>query len=150
MVDPYFLSSFILQEDHSLLTHPLLPPATKLWQGNVFTPVSHSVHRGGCLPLVQGGVCHTTLGRHSPWADTPHRQTTPSACWDTHTPCPVHAGIRSSSGRYASHWNAFLLFFKVCLWEKLWLKPFSHRQPLKKTIAGPVRSGRSSYRLWFT
>ena len=42
----------------------------------------------------------------------------PSACWDTHNPlpsaccytpsCTVHAGIRSISGRYAFHWNAFL------------------------------------------
>ena len=46
----------------------LLPPATKLWQGNVFTPVCHSVH-GGCLcpsmhhrshdrgVSVKGGLC---------------------------------------------------------------------------------------------
>ena len=51
----------------------------------------------------------TTLGRQPPeqtppWADTP----LPSACWDTHPPCPVHAGIQSTSGRYASYWNAFL------------------------------------------
>ena len=26
------------------------------------------------------------------------------------SPCAVHAGIWSTSGRYASHWNAFLLF----------------------------------------
>ena len=58
-----------------------LPPATKLRQGNVFTPVCHSVH---------GGVSAThTLAR---------------------PPCPVHAGIRSTSGRYASHWNAFFLY----------------------------------------
>ena len=101
----------------------LLPPATKLRQGNVFTPVCQSF-------CSQGGVCHTPpwsdtpwadipLGRHPlPWADTPQgdtpRQTPPladtpgrypwadtpwqtsplpSACWNTHTPCPVHAGI---------------------------------------------------------
>ena len=38
--------------------------------------VSHYVHRGVCIPACIG-------------ADTP----LPSACWDTHTPCPVHAGI---------------------------------------------------------
>ena len=32
----------------------LLPPATKLRQGNVFTPVSHSVHGGG---MHGGGAC---------------------------------------------------------------------------------------------
>ena len=58
-----------------------------------------------------------------PWADTPGqvhpqgRNPLPSACWDTppaqcmlgYTPCAVHAGMRLTSGRYASHWNAFLL-----------------------------------------
>ena len=68
-----------------------LPPATKLRQGNVFTPVCHSVHRGG-LPHTH---THTHPGRHPP---TPGQ--TP--------PCAVHAGIRLSSGWYASYWNAFL------------------------------------------
>ena len=31
-----------------------LPPATKLWKGNVFTPVCDSVHRGSLCP---GGLC---------------------------------------------------------------------------------------------
>ena len=77
--------------------------------------------RGGCLPHHPPW----TRGRHLP-GQTP---LLPSACWDTHPPCPVHAGIhtplasgcwdthpccavhagiRSTSGRYASHWNAFL------------------------------------------
>ena len=46
-----------------------LPPATKLRQGNVFTPVCHSVHRGECLHLVRG-TC--PLGRHPP-GQTPSR-----------------------------------------------------------------------------
>ena len=56
--------------------------------------------------------------RHPPPADNP-RQATPQA--DTPLgrhpspgqtpPCPVHAGIRSTSGWYASHWNAF--FFDI-------------------------------------
>ena len=56
----------------------------------------------------------TPPARHPSWADTPP----PSTCWDTHTPCSVHAGIhppcwstRSTSRRYASHWNAFLLLY---------------------------------------
>ena len=72
---------------------------------------------------LQGGVC-------------------PIACWDTHNPprpeadtlllgpeadtpsrhppgqqtqpCTVHGGIRSTSGRYASHWNAFVFICKFC------------------------------------
>ena len=35
----------------------ILPPATKLRQGNVFTPACHSVHRGG----------HVWLGVHTWW-----------------------------------------------------------------------------------
>ena len=64
----------------------LLPPATKLRQGNIFTPVCHSVHRGGlCSSMhhmshdqgrvsvqgvsVQGGLCPGGLcpGDLSPW-----------------------------------------------------------------------------------
>ena len=70
-----------------------------LGQGNVFTPICHSVHRRvyssmqwgrGCLPLGPGGVClwvwgclplgrgmyTTPLSRH-PWADTIPGQTHP-------------------------------------------------------------------------
>ena len=47
-----------------------LPSATKLRQGNVFTPVCHSVHRG---------VCHTSSGQ-TPLGRHPLLR---SACWDT-------------------------------------------------------------------
>ena len=78
----------------------LLLPATKLRQCNVFTPVCHSVHGGG--------VCNTPL-----WADPPGQTRLPSGA-DTPRQTPphaVHAGIRSTSGRYASYWNAFLFGF---------------------------------------
>ena len=87
-----------------------LPPATKLRQGNVFTPGCHSVHRGG--------VCHThpsgtrdkhPLGRHPPGQTPPLGR---------HTLCVVHAGIRFTSGRYASYWNAFL-FTLLKLFSKI-------------------------------
>ena len=55
-----------------------LSPATKWRQGNVFTPVCHSVHRGGVCTTSQ-----THPGRHplpSACWDTPP---VPSACWDT-------------------------------------------------------------------
>ena len=62
----------------------LLPPATKLWRGNVFTPVWHSVHRG---------VCHTHLGRHPPGhtlprADTPQGRHPPRQTPPRETPTP--------------------------------------------------------------
>ena len=66
-----------------------------LGQGNVFTPVCHSVHGGGgssqhamgrgvCIPTCNGGGVHTPLGRHplgrnSPWAETPPGQAHPQA-----------------------------------------------------------------------
>ena len=77
--------------------------------------VSHSVHRGV-------SATHTPLGRHP----------LPSACWHTHPPAQcmlgytppaqcmlgytppshtVHAGIRSTSGQYASYWSAHLYLF---------------------------------------
>ena len=43
----------------------LLPPATKLGQGNIFTPVCHSVHRGGMHGCSRGGhVCVVAPGGH--------------------------------------------------------------------------------------
>ena len=52
----------------------LLPPPTKLQQGNVFTPVCQSF----CL----WGVSATLP---NPWVDTPQADTLlSSACWDTH------------------------------------------------------------------
>ena len=86
-------------------------------------------HPPGQTPLGQTPPWQTPLGRHPPGqtpfpGQTPPGQTSPrqtppcpvhagihtpmsSACWDT-PPCPVHAGIWSTSGRYASHWDAFL------------------------------------------
>ena len=55
--------------------------------------VSHSVHRGvsGRYPL----HCADTPLADIPQADTPLGRYPPllSACWDTDTPCPVHAQI---------------------------------------------------------
>ena len=52
----------------------LLPPATKLRQGNVFTPVCHSVHRVG-------------VSATHPWADTPQgRCPSPAQCMLGYTP----------------------------------------------------------------
>ena len=70
-------------------------PQTNLRKGNVFTSV--------CLEFCPRGV-YTAPRQTPPREDTPLAST----CWDTHTPYPVHAGIPSTRGRYASHWNAFL------------------------------------------
>ena len=54
--------------------------------------------RGGGVCLWSWGCLLHPLGRH-PLAQCMLGYTHPN---------PVHAGIRSTSGRYASHWNAFL------------------------------------------
>ena len=93
-------------------TNILLPPATKLRQGNVFTPVCHSAYRGGVYqtppgqtsPLGRHPLGSYPLGRHhlrqTPLADTPpadppadnpqDRHPTGSACWDTVNKWSVH------------------------------------------------------------
>ena len=77
----------------------------------VSAPLHAGIHTLGQTPPRQTNA----LGRHPPgktlpWADTPWvdtpRADTPWA--DTPSPPTVHAGIRSTSGWYASHWNAFL------------------------------------------
>ena len=111
----------------------LLPSATKLQQGNVFTDVCHTLcsHWGTqCMLGYTSPWADTPPGRHpsmqtSPWADTPlgrhpqGRHPLPSECWDTHPQadiplkstcwdtCPHPVG--QCSGRYTSYWNAFLL-----------------------------------------
>ena len=85
-----------------------LPSATKLRQGNIFTPVCHSV----------------------PWADTPPRQT-PTSRADTplgrHPPPQTHPHQADGyfSGRYASYWNAFFLLQNTmnrnCMEDKIQL-----------------------------
>ena len=51
----------------------LLPPATKLGQGNVFTGVCDSVN-SGVSASVHAGIPHTPQSRHPPRADTPPLQ----------------------------------------------------------------------------
>ena len=104
----------------------LLPAATKLWPWILFLHLSviHSVHRGG-LPQCMLGY-HPPGGRppktrhppgpdpHPPKADhhppgtrPPQKQTPPSR-EQTPPPREANSSIRSTSGRYASYWNAYL------------------------------------------
>ena len=101
-------------------THPSTyhyRPQRSCGQGNIFTRVCHSVHRGGlpqCMleypprkeapvPLPQEG--DPPGRRHPPGKETPRKEAPPQ---EGDPP-----GIRSMSGRYASYWNAF--FFAVSL-----------------------------------
>ena len=82
---------------------------------------------GGCLPgrgHPPGGVCPGGSAR-GVWQTPPDQRQTPLPDWrqtpppgpEADTPLPGtrgrHYGIRSTSGRYASHWNAFLFYVKT-------------------------------------
>ena len=107
--------------------------ATKLRQGKGFTPVCHFVHRGVSAtpwvdtPLDRHPPGQTALPGQTPPQTDPPRQTTtplgrhppgleplPGQTPGQTPPCTVHAGIRRTSGRYVSYWNASLsgLFWK--------------------------------------
>ena len=82
-------------------THPIgmyscyYRPQRSCGQGNIFTPVCHSVHRGGSASMHAG-------------IPTPPDQVDPPGPGRP----PLHregdSSIWSTSGRYASYWNAFL------------------------------------------
>ena len=99
----------------------------------MFLHISVILSTGGCIKACTGAdtpLGQTPPGQIPPWADTPRGQTppgqiTPSADTppgQTHplgsnppgqtsgqtAPCPVHAGIWSTSRRFAPYWNAFL------------------------------------------
>ena len=114
-------------------------PQPSCGQGNIFTSVCHSVHRGGGVseadppgrhthPPPRAGTPQTRHpprtrhppGRHTPpwqappWAGTPLGRHTPQQTPPgPDPPREADASIRSMSGRYASYWNAFLLTCKI-------------------------------------
>ena len=96
-VDPSPGKSWILHwsEYFKVLYH--YRPQRSCGQGNIFTPVCHSVHRGGVLPQCM-------LGYQPPLSGSRHPPRT------RHHPPGGEAdsSIQSTSGRYASYWNAFL------------------------------------------
>ena len=116
-----------------------LPAATKLGQGNKFTGVCLPTRGGwgtcsgpgGCTWSGPGGMPgtppqtrYTPPGPGAPPRPGPPDQTPPGPGTpprpDTppgpHTPSG-DSGIRSTSGRYASYWNAFLYGFFFFFWK---------------------------------
>ena len=113
-------------------TCTLLPPATKLGQGYIFTGVCDSVHRGegmhgcrGACVVAGGGHVWLPGGMHDcqgacvvarghAWlpggcmAVGGHAWLW-GACMVAGRVCMGYDEIRSMSGQYASYWNAFLL-----------------------------------------
>ena len=107
-------------------------PQRSCGQGYVFTRVCDSVHRGGLqagrtppprrrtpqagrTPPRQGGPPSREEPPSPDQADTPPDQAEPPPRTRQTTPPPPEADsrIRSTSGRYASYWNAFLFVANV-------------------------------------
>ena len=132
----------------------LLPAATKLWPRQYFYTCLSFCSQGGVLPQCMLGY-HTPLSRHTPLEQTPREQTPPSRHpppradtplgadtpqsrsppeqtppkADTppraDTPREADSTIQSTSGRYASYWNAFLFFAYVRSWVQMVLHPLN-------------------------
>ena len=94
-----------------------LPPATKLGQGYIFTCVCDSVHRGVCLSACLDTTPPPGPNRYPPDQAPPGPGTTrgpvrypPDQAPPPRPGTPRHPlrnwKIRSTSGRYASYWNA--------------------------------------------
>ena len=106
------------------------------YEGYVFTPVCHSVHRGGvCLSAWWDTIPGT---RHPHVPGTPQDQAPPQGQGTPPGPgIPTHRGTDGyCCGLYASHWNAFL--FSIVL----------HRICFHKIIIFPLKDSRSSIRLY--
>ena len=120
-----------------LSTYHNYRPQRSCGQGNIFTPVCHSFCSQGGLPQCMLGYHHhhPPPDQTSPWDETPRDQTPPQTRhappyqippWDqpprtrhppgTRPPREADSSRRSTSGRYASYWNAFFFTEKFC-WE---------------------------------
>ena len=79
----------------------------KLIYTNVITDRIRSIGEGNVFT----GVCHSVRKGPSIYADPPPCRPPPPLRYLGRPPCDtVNPGIRSICGRYASYWNAFLLF----------------------------------------
>ena len=99
------------------LSYPLLITARKrsLGQGNLFTPVCHSVHRG--RGSAQTPWMQTPPGCRAPELSRSPKLGRPPRCRPTRSwaePPDADPLLRSTSGRYASYWNAYLLYLSLC------------------------------------
>ena len=90
-----------------------LQAATKLWQGNVFTPVCHSVHMGVSVPACTTG--HMTRGLCAGGVSVQGGLYLVGVPVQEGGLCPGRVSVREAphtvmSGWYASYLNAFLFF----------------------------------------
>ena len=88
-------------------------PKRSLGQGNIFTPVCHSVHRSGSASVHAGIPPPPPWQADAPWQADPTLAGRPpqQAADPPSRQPPLQADlpwIRSMIGWYASYWNAFL------------------------------------------
>ena len=76
----------------------LLPAAMKLGQGNVFTGVCHSVHRGEGVCLSACWDTTTPRSRHPPWDQTPPGSRPPKQTQPPLDQTPPHLGAELPLG----------------------------------------------------
>ena len=101
-----------------ILIIALLPPATKLRQGNIFTPVCHSIHSGAChahLPAM-----HAPLATHAPLPRMPLPCTPLCHAYPHHHAHPPTILRHASGGQRgggtpacAPQWTKMFLFHAV-------------------------------------
>ena len=112
---------YSLNDHKPLAIVKYLPAATKLGQGNIFTSVYQEFCPQGGSASVHAGIHHPppTRTRHTPLGvdppdqahhPPPEEQTPPIPATPpgADTPPEADCSMRSTSGRYASYWNAFL------------------------------------------
>ena len=111
------------------------------WTKVMFLQASVILSTGGCLPQCMLG-CHPPLeqthhprSRHPPGAYTPREHTPPP---EQTPPQEADSGIRSTSARYSSYWNAFL-FFSI-----FWCPLCSNRQQAM-TMSGKISADGKSF-----
>ena len=77
--------------------------------------VSHSVHKGECLPQCMLGYTHPSPGQKSPWVDTPQADTLPGKTPPGRHPLPVHAGIDMATAADGTHPTGMHSCFSVVI-----------------------------------
>ena len=117
----YVFTRVCLSTGEYLGRHP--QASTPPWAGTPpgqLTPLGRYTHSlGRCTP--QAGTPPGQVHHPSGQVHHPSGQVLPRGRYTSRTgtpPATVHAGIRSTSRRYASHWNAFL-YWDDCSWKRL-------------------------------
>ena len=103
-------------------------------------------------PLEQTPREQTPPRADTPQADTPEQTPTEQTPRSGHTPQEADSSIRSTSGRYASYWNAFLFKNKIKDVKYIWLVVFPLfriRKFVKTSLGDRIRNTKIKFELVF-